>query len=173
MTKSTCQIRWMIRRDLPVVLGIERHTYPSAWSEEEFLSYLGQRNCIGMVAERDDRIVGFMVYELHPDHLRLLNFAVSWEERRQRIGEQMARRLIDKLSPRKRREIVLDVHETNLAAQLFFKSLGFEAVAVLRDHFSDTEGDAYRMRYTIAGQDQVTPVNRMTGFAPLESETGQ
>ena len=46
------QIRWMIRRDMPEVLDIERLSFEFAWTEEDFLCCLRQRNCIGMVAER-------------------------------------------------------------------------------------------------------------------------
>jgi [ribosomal protein S18]-alanine N-acetyltransferase len=156
----TVQIRWLIRRDMPEVLGIERASFEYAWTEEDFLCCLRQRNCIGMVAERDGRIVGFMIYELHKARLRLLNFAVGSGERRGRIGTQMIRRLIDKLSQQRRREIVLEVRETNLAAQLFFKSMGFMALGVLRDRYDDTTEDAYLMRYLLAGTAEASP------FAP-------
>ena len=69
------QIRWLIRRDMPEVLEIERASFEHAWTEEDFLCCLRQRNCIGMVAEHDHEIVGFMIYELHKAKLRILNFA--------------------------------------------------------------------------------------------------
>jgi ribosomal protein S18 acetylase RimI-like enzyme len=57
-------IRWMIRRDFPEVLAIETESFRFPWLEEDFIRCLRQRNCIGMVAEHDERVVGFMVYEL-------------------------------------------------------------------------------------------------------------
>ena len=50
-------IRWMIRRDMPEVLDIERDSFEFPWSEEDFMRCLRQRNCIGMVAERGDRVI--------------------------------------------------------------------------------------------------------------------
>lgn len=143
------QIRWLIRRDMDEVLQIERSSFQFAWTEEEFLCCLRQRNCIGTVAELDHRIVGFMIYELHKSMLRILNFAVGTEFRRCGIGCQMVQRLVDKLSQQRRREIVLEVRETNLPAQLFFASSGFRAVTVLRNHYDDTCEDAYYMRYCL------------------------
>ena len=70
-------IRWMIRRDMPEVLQIEGESFEFPWSEEDFLRCLQQRNCIGMVAEHEENVVGFMIYELHKSRLHLLNFAVS------------------------------------------------------------------------------------------------
>ena len=75
--KEVCvHIRWMIRRDMPEVLDIENRSFEFAWTEEDFIRCLRQRNCIGMVAEHDERVVGFMIYELHKNRLHILNFAV-------------------------------------------------------------------------------------------------
>ena len=57
-------IRWMIRRDMPEVLEIEQSSFEFPWTEEDFIRCLRQRNCIGMVAEYDEKVVGFMIYEL-------------------------------------------------------------------------------------------------------------
>src|SRR5439155_23681094 len=108
---------------------------------------LRQRNCIGMVAEASERVVGFMVYELHKNRLHVLNFAVHEQFRRRRVGAQMVKKLISKLSHDRRSRVLLEIRETNLPAQLFFRSLGFRAVSVLRDFYEDTPEDAYLMQF--------------------------
>ena len=138
------QIRWMIRRDMPEVLAIENASFPIPWTEEEFVDCLKQRNCIGMVAEHDERIAGVMVYELLKSKLHVINFAVHPEFRRQQIGSQMVDKLISKLSQQRRTEIVLEVRERNLAAQLFFQRCGFWSTGVIRGHYDDTDEDAYQ-----------------------------
>ncbi|MCG6157899.1 ribosomal protein S18-alanine N-acetyltransferase [Rubinisphaera margarita] len=150
--KSSLQIRWLIRRDMPEVLAIEQESFEYSWTEEEFLCILRQRNCIGMVAEVDHEIVGFMIYELHKSNLHVLNFAVADSHRRQGIGTKMVQRLIDKLSLQRRKEILLEVRERNLSAQLFFKQQNFMAVTVLRNHYDDTCEDAYIMRYRLVDE---------------------
>jgi ribosomal-protein-alanine N-acetyltransferase len=145
--RKNVHIRWMIRRDMPEVLAIESHSFEFPWSEDDFIRCLRQRNCIGMVAERDERIVGFMIYELHKNRLHVLNFAVHPDFRRSSVGTQMAVKLIGKLSPNRRSRILLEVRETNLAAQLFFRDLGFRAISVLRDFYDDTVEDAYLMEF--------------------------
>lgn len=160
-------IRWMIRRDMPDVLDIETESFEFPWSDEDFIRCLRQRNCIGMVAEVDDRIVGFMIYELHKSRLHLLNFAVASAWRRRGIGALMVQKLISKLSQQRRTRITLEVRETNLAAQLFFKDFGFRAVSVLRDYYDDTVEDAYQMqyRYRPKPEEQALPVNRIRRLA--------
>jgi len=140
-------IRWMIRRDMPEVLQIEQDSHDYPWTEEDFLHCLRQRNCIGMVAELGEQVVGFMIYELHKSKLHILNFAVHPSHRRKRVGHQMVQKLISKLSSHRRTCITLEVRETNLESQLFFRHAGFSATVVLREHFPDTGEDAYLMNY--------------------------
>ena len=160
-------IRWMIRRDMAEVLEIEKSSFEFPWSEEDFIRCLRQRNCIGMVAEYDERVVGFMIYELHKNQLHVLNFAVRPDVRRRGVGEQMVNKLVGKLSQQRRNRVVLEIRETNLAAQMFFRSLNFRAVSVLRDYYDDTVEDAYVMqyRYKSANAAEHEPVNRIARLA--------
>ena len=160
-------IRWMIRRDMQEVLEIEKASFEFPWSEEDFIRCLRQRNCIGMVAEHDERVVGFMIYELHKNQLHVLNFAVLPEARRSGVGQQMIKKLIGKLSQQRRNRILLEIRETNLIAQLFFRKLGFRAVSVLRDYYDDTTEDAYVMQYHFrdAAEEKFTPSNRIERYA--------
>ena len=160
-------IRWMIRRDMPEVLAVEAESFEFPWLEEDFIRCLKQRNCIGMVAEYDDRVVGFMIYELNRTRIRVLNFAVAADRRRCAIGTQMLAKLIGKLSVQRRSRIALEVRETNLPAQLFFRASGFRAVSVLRDYYDDTPEDAYLMQYRYHPEKSDVPlsVNRIARLA--------
>lgn len=160
-------IRWMIRRDMPEVLAAETESFEFAWTEEDFLRCLRQRNCIGMVAEQGDRVVGYMIYELHKSKLHIMNFAVHPRYRRRGIGQQMVAKLISKLSSHRRTSITLEVRETNLAAQLFFKSQTFKGVRVLRGFYEDSGEDAYLMRYCLGNEvpeDLEESVNRLAQY---------
>jgi [ribosomal protein S18]-alanine N-acetyltransferase len=161
-------IRWLIRRDMPQVLETERSSFEFPWSEEDFIRCLRQRNCIGMVAEWDDQVVGFMIYELHKNQIHILNFSVRPDFRRRGVGNQMVHKLIGKLSHQRRTKIVLEVRETNLAAQLFFRKLGFRAISMLRDYYEDSTEDAYVMQYrykspVVEVQEPVNRIGRLAG----------
>jgi ribosomal-protein-alanine N-acetyltransferase len=158
-------IRWMIRRDMPEVLQTEQESFEYSWTEEDFLRCLRQRNCIGMVAEQGERVVGFMIYELHKAKLHILNFAVHPQYRRGGVGAQMVAKLISKLSSHRRTRITLEVRETNLPAQLFFRAQGFKAVRVLRSFYEDSGEDAFLMQYRLAEDtDEAEAVNRIAQY---------
>ncbi|NOY40374.1 MAG: ribosomal protein S18-alanine N-acetyltransferase [Planctomycetes bacterium] len=161
-------IRWMIRRDMREVLDVEQESFEFPWYEEEFIRCLRQRNCIGMVAEHGERVVGFMIYELHKTRLHILNFAVAEGMRHRGVGFQMAQKLISKLSSQRRTRIKLEVRETNLPAQMFFKQLGFRATTVLRSYYEDSPEDAYVMQFhyetdEAAAIQSLNRIDRMAG----------
>jgi ribosomal-protein-alanine N-acetyltransferase len=155
MSKNTSQIelRWMIRRDLLSVHSIERESFRTCWSLGEFLRVLRQRNCIGMVAEIDDEVVGFMVYELIKSRIQILNFAVASVHRNNGVGSAMVHKLVGKLTPERRSKLTLQISDNNLHAHLFFSRHGFLAKKVVKDAFLDGSGeDAYLFEFDIAKQ---------------------
>lgn len=153
------QVRYMIRRDLKEALRIEERSFEFPWTEDDYLSCLRVRNCIGMVAESGDQICGVMIYELLKSTLHVLNFAVAPWCRREDVGTAMMQKLINKLSQQRRQEILLEVRETNLAAQLFFRKMGMEAIGVAKNWYEDTTEDAYIMRYDLFGEGREEPVD--------------
>lgn len=147
-------IRWMLRHDLEAVLAIERASFEFPWTEQEFVGRLRRRNTIGLVVEARDhagheRVVGYLLYELHAGRFRVVNVAVDPAARRRGLGRQLLQKLIGKLDPRGRRCVRLEVRETNVAAQLFFRALGFRAVHVLRAFYDDTDDDAYVFEFRV------------------------
>jgi len=141
--------RFMIRADMATVLDIEQATSQAPWREEDFRHFLRERNCIGMVAERDNRVVGFLLYDLRKTSYYIWNLAVAPPMQRRGVGRRMVEKMIHKLSTR-RTVVGTEIRETNLAAQLFFKQCGFRATNILYQHYDDTSEDGYQMEYRVA-----------------------
>lgn len=148
---NKAHVRWMIRRDMVRVLEIENESFDYPWSEVAFHQVLRQRNCIAMVAEAGDNVIGYMVYEMHRYRLHLLNFAVCPFHRRTGIGKQLMEKLKSKLSWGRRSRINCEIREANLEAQLWFKAHGFRCLSILKDFYDDTTEDAYLFSFQTAG----------------------
>lgn len=148
-TEAEVHLRWMIRRDMQQVLSIEQVCFDFPWDEEDLSCYLRTRNCICMVAEINDTIIGYMVYELYRRRLVLLNLAVIPNFERCGIGAILVNKLIGKLTLDGRSKIAVNVPETNVDAAFFFKSFGFRAVALLRNYYPETSEDAFEMVYSL------------------------
>jgi len=156
----TPRIRWIVRSDLPEVLCIEQASFSHPWDEATFIQCLRTEGVVGMVAEHDFRIIGYMLYEMHNHRLLVLNLAVSAEYRRQGIGAAMVARMRSMLTQDGRNRIVLEVSEANLAGQLFFKTQGFRAVQVIRDYYDNGQA-AYQMVHRY-GEQRVHPNIQVT-----------
>jgi ribosomal-protein-alanine N-acetyltransferase len=140
-TTSPAHIRCCIRRDLAEVVAIDALSYEEPWSAEDFNKELARRNQMGTVAEHGDRVVAYMLHELKLTSLIVHRLAVHPGWRRMGIASQMLRRLTAKLTPEHRRKVVVDVHETAVAAQLCLRGCWFLATDILRGR----DGDVYRM----------------------------
>lgn len=141
-------LRWMIRSDLDCVMAIEKEVFDYPWSREEFVIAGRQGNCASMVAERNNEVVGYMVYELHKDRIELLNIAVRPRSQRLGVGATLIERLKAKLDPQRRHKIGCELRERNLDGQLFFRQAGFVCTAIVPGWYSvEEESIAYRMEF--------------------------
>jgi len=149
-------VRWMIRRDMPEVIQIEKNLFSFvdpdfqvpqigklAWSEDNFLRNLRERNVIGMVAEQKDLVVGYMVYELHKQKITILKIEGDSNKNVTEIIKNMLSKLYDKMSQGRREKIQIIVPEKHLARQLLLKEEGFHAKRVVRGHFDEDNQDGY------------------------------
>jgi len=143
------QVRWMVRRDFAQVLEIEQTCFEFPWTEEEFLQCLHQPNCLGMVAEHEGRIVGFVIYETPKNRILITNIATDPEFQRHGIARQMIKRLVAKMIYQKRHRIAIEIRETNLPALVCFRAMGFRAAFVRKNFFEDQSEDAYVLQYRI------------------------
>lgn len=151
MVDAQVHIRWAIRRDMPEIMQIENDCFPIPWSDADFHRALCQREVIGLIAEIEDCIVGFVIYEFRADRLIVLNFAVRPDCQRRGIGTALINKLKSKLRPNRRKRITLHTRETNIVAQRFFSSQGFRALGVKRGLYQcdETNEDAYLFQYRL------------------------
>ena len=136
-------------RYLPWVLEIEALSFEFPWTEEDFNEQLQRDECTAFVAVHVDTPIGYAVYDLHKKHIELLSFAVHPRNRRMGVGSQMISILFDKLSLNRFNRITLEVRESNLDAQLFFRENGFLAIDALKDRYDVTGEDSYVMEHRI------------------------
>lgn len=103
-------VRWMIRRDLPEMLSLEKIAVEHPWSEDEITRRLRQNNCIGMVAIKvtpeEEFLVGYTLHELFADHINLVRFVVS--PLAQGVGDDLMRNIKNKTDKNRRNTIKID-----------------------------------------------------------------
>jgi len=146
-------MRWMVQSDMEAVLQIERDGYEEPWTKEEFRECLGQRNCIGKVAEYRGVVVGFMIYELHRGCILILNLAVAEGMQGRGIARQMIDQLKGSISSRRRSRLVYRMTERDVRGQVVLRSLGFRWTKTLSWQ-TDDGSDIYQMEYRLDDRTQ-------------------
>ena len=151
-------IRDMNLIDISRVMRIEHASFEFPWTEQEFTKCLKRktihRNTFGLIAEQKEIVVGYLIYQLHRRRAHVLNVAVKPDSRRGGVCRQLFNTLVLKCGFTECcKTIFMEVRETNLNAQLAFRSLGFKATSVLKDFYNDeheVQEDAYMMQYKLS-----------------------
>lgn len=138
---SDFHIRWMIRRDLPEVLAIDRQSWIEPWDDLRFNDQLRHPKIVGQVVQPavwtygEPPIVGYMVYQFSRDRIRLVRLAVHPSHRRKGIGRAMIEKLLTKCRPKGESPRVLQivVPEDDLPTQLWLRACGIRARGVRRE----------------------------------------
>jgi len=142
-TEPSIHIRWMLRRDMQEIMVIENEVFNDPFSEEQILGILKRKNIIGMVAEIENKVAAYMIYEFFDNRINVIKFAIP-EFMNQQIADQMIQKLKSKLQ--KKHHLDFCVAESNLKVQLFLKQHSFLATKII--HSDDASEDVYFMRFS-------------------------
>ena len=108
----------------------------TAAQEREYIASLSEREGI-FIAEVDGQVVGFQSldrwakYTDSFDHVGVLGTFLLHEWRRHGIGQRLAAHTLDFARERDYQKIVVYIRAGNLAAQAFYRRLGFAAKGTL------------------------------------------
>ena len=142
-------------RDLSSVVNINMVTLPEHYSDYFFESLLRELPEAFIVAEVDDRVIGYIMckIEFGFSNFRKLGFvkkghvvsvAVLEQHRGKGIGKALMLEGINGVISRKSDEIYLEVRISNTQAIRMYQKLGFQIKSRLRSYYRDGE-DAYLM----------------------------
>jgi ribosomal-protein-alanine N-acetyltransferase len=125
--------------DLDEIAAIQAGCPEAAqWRLEDYLGF-DFRVCI-----LDGRIAGFAVSRVTaPGERELLNLAVSTEFRRRGVGAQLVRQLVTEAGVC----VFLEVRESNRAARLFYKALGFQEVGIRSTYYDNPPESGIVMKF--------------------------
>ncbi|NRQ33226.1 ribosomal protein S18-alanine N-acetyltransferase [Nonomuraea sp. NN258] len=143
----------MTEADLPVVMEIERLTFPlDAWSEGMMRGELADqpRTRHYVVAELDGVIVAYAGLAVAADQADVQTIAVLEAHQGTGIGSAMLTELLAEAGRRGAREIFLEVRADNPRARAVYQHFGFEDIGTRRRYYDDGT-DAIMMRRSLDG----------------------
>ncbi len=128
------------------VLSIEALSFSDPWTREMFRSELEVgAGTYARLADRDGKLVGYLLAVLIEDEAHLGNLAVHPSERRSGVGQ----RLLDDLIQTARKggivRVTLEVRESNQIARNFYYQNDFIDIAMRKNYYRNPVEDAIVM----------------------------
>ena len=128
-------IRQFDAKDLEDILQIEKSSFSHPYNKSTFLHLLPAYNTGFLVAERDGKVIGYIIYSA--DHSgAIVSIAVNSTERRKGIGSKLLREAIRELISRVK-TIELQVSANNINASIFYSKHGFKPSGIMKNYYPD------------------------------------
>jgi ribosomal-protein-alanine N-acetyltransferase len=143
--------------DLEQVLAIERESFASPWSADNFRHEIHRnRFAVNYVLEREEAILGYANVWFLGRELKINNIAIRTEDRRKGLGQVLLRAILRRAAEMGCVTVELEVRESNLPAQRLYRKHGFVQVGRRRNYYRHEGEDA--LLFTARLQPGDTPV---------------
>lgn len=131
---------------LPAVLAIERRVFTSPWSGEMFRQEIrGVFGSRAVAAVLGENVVGYCIAWFIEEEVHLVNIAVSPPYQERGIGTLLLSDLVHAALVSARELITLEVRESNVQAQAFYRRFLFRPVGIRKGYYSDNLENALLM----------------------------
>jgi ribosomal-protein-alanine N-acetyltransferase len=143
-------IREMTMDDLPIVLEIDRLSFPLPWSERTYRFELEENQAaVLFVAEAPDngasKVVGYIGLWFVVDEAHISTIAVHPNYRRHGLGEALLQHGLEYASENGAAMVTLEVRVSNQAALNLYDKYGFKVIGSRPRYYRDNNEDAYIM----------------------------
>jgi ribosomal-protein-alanine N-acetyltransferase len=149
VSSETLFFRPITTADLDEVMVIERMSFRFPWSAGFFRQELQVPCARSILAELDNRTVGYVLFWLLPDATDIHNIAVHLEYRRRGIVCALFGEVIRAARHQSFNRVLLEVRRSNLPAQTLYRKLGFATTGIRKGYYSDDGEDALAMSLQI------------------------
>ncbi|SRR3712207_4099667 len=129
-------LRKLKETDVEQLHTLEMKNFPlSYYSKQQLLEMLSEERYSMYGIEEEKRLIAYAIFLDSIDCQEIMKIAVNQEERRKGFATQL-------LNMEKKRPILLEVRESNLGAQEFYKQQGFEKIYVRKQYYHDNGENA-------------------------------
>lgn len=131
-------IRLMRPEDLEQVMVIERSSFESPWTRNNFFDEFKNSDLsTQLVMEVDGQIIAFAIVWIIMDECHLANIAVHPDFRRRGVAEILLDKIIEIAREKKCIKIMLEVRKSNEAAIELYTKYRFEKVGIRKNYYHD------------------------------------
>lgn len=138
-------IRPMTMDDVDEVYIVEEDCFVDPWSKESIRKDLKNNLARYLVAQLDDKIVGYVGIWFVVDEGHITNVAVHSDYRGKKIGDKLVKEMIELCKENNIVAMTLEVRASNIVAQNLYRKYGFKMGGIRKEYYSDNKEDAIIM----------------------------
>ena len=140
--------RDLLPEDAESVANIERESFPTPWSREDFWREASNDFACYIVALDDAEIIGFGGCWISFEEAQVTNIALTSTQRGRGLGKALMARLMRAAAARGAERMTLEVRPSNTPALRLYEGLGFAAIGIRKKYYQDNDEDAILMWHT-------------------------
>ena len=165
MKDSPITIRSMAAEDLEQVHALDQRSFSTPWPLKSFQFELHKNEAAYLwVAETEDKngskeVIGVIVVWFLVDLAHIATLAVDEGHRRSRIATRLICTALNYLVEQGAESATLEVRESNIAAQMLYRRLGFQLVGRRPAYYKDNNEDAILMTLHTLDRDHLDIIN--------------
>ena len=142
------QVVTMAEEHISALAQLEKECFADPWSEKALAEELTNPNAVFRVALIDEEVAGY-VGMLHVlDEGDICNVAVFDKFRRRGVATALIQHLVDYAVENQLSFITLEVRESNMGAQKFYETMGFETIGIRKNFYYNPKEHAILMNKT-------------------------
>ena len=138
-------IRPMTIDDVDEVYTVEEDCFVDPWSKDSIRKELKNDLARYLVAEIDDKIVGYVGVWFVVDEGHITNVAVHSDYRGKKIGDRLVKEMVELCKENNLVAMTLEVRTSNTVAQNLYRKYGFKMGGIRKEYYSDNKEDAIIM----------------------------
>lgn len=152
--RNNRQILPLQPRHIPQIARIEQLCFSDPWSEALLESELHAPLAQYFIYEEDGQVLGYIGTRMIFDTCEIANVAVDPARRRKGIALALYRALTEECRRRRITRQDLEVRESNLGAQEFYRFCGFANVGKRRNYYESPREDALLMSRLLGDEEE-------------------
>jgi ribosomal-protein-alanine N-acetyltransferase len=132
-------IRKVKIEDIPAVYKLEVQSFGDPYSPLLLMNLLALYPYGFFVAERDGKIIGYVISRIVAEKGHVIALAVEERFRKRNVGSELLKKAVDVFRQRGVGGAWLEVRVSNLVAQRFYADRGFKKVGTADSYYADGE----------------------------------
>lgn len=141
--------RNLTEQDVENVAALEGKVFADAWTSQGVQETMNQRQAFIVVAESNDKLVGYCIVYYVMDEGEIARIAVDETVRRQGVGRGLLDYVCECCKEKHVERLLLDVRESNESARAFYGNYGFGVDGIRKNFYEQPKENAVLMSKTL------------------------